>query len=60
MACNNGDHSGTTRYQCQKHLTEVCEECLGCKDPTIYCKFRPSCVIHFLEKERKNEHRQAV
>jgi hypothetical protein len=31
----------------------LCDACLKCKDPELYCKFRPSCMIHFLEKERR-------
>jgi hypothetical protein len=33
-----------------KHEVYMCEECLHCRDPEIYCKFRSSCAIHFMEK----------
>lgn len=42
-----------TCYVCMKHQARYCPECATCKDPSIYCKFRPSCIIHFLEKERQ-------
>jgi hypothetical protein len=31
----------------------MCEECLGCRDPQIYCKNRSACPIWFIEKRRK-------
>ncbi|MBU4129771.1 MAG: DUF4445 domain-containing protein, partial [Proteobacteria bacterium] len=40
-----------TRYLCMKHNIYLCEECLACRDPDIYCKFRPSCPIHFMTKK---------
>jgi hypothetical protein len=40
-----------TGYLCQKHDFYLCEECLRCSDPDIYCKFRSSCVIHFLTRK---------
>ncbi len=39
-----------TPYRCMKQEVYMCEECLHCRDPEIYCKFRPSCAIHFMEK----------
>lgn len=48
-----------TRYQCQKHQIFLCEECLQCRDPELYCKFRQSCPIWFMHKEALREHRQA-
>jgi hypothetical protein len=35
-----------------KHNIYMCEECLDCRDPEIYCKFRSSCPIHFLTKRK--------
>ena len=40
-----------TSYQCMKHEVYLCEECLECRDPDLYCKFRPSCPIYFLTKK---------
>lgn len=42
-----------TRYLCMKHDIYLCEECLKCKDPNIYCKFRSSCPIWFLSKRKE-------
>ena len=39
-----------TAYRCQKHEIYLCEACLACRDPNIYCKHRSSCVISFLQK----------
>ena len=39
-----------TSYQCMKHEMYLCEECLECRDPDLYCKFRPSCPIYFITK----------
>jgi hypothetical protein len=35
---------------CSKYARYVCDECMTCADPTLYCKFRTMCVIHELEK----------
>ncbi len=42
-----------TSYLCMKHNIYLCEECLKCKDPEIYCKFSSSCPIWFMT-ERKS------
>ncbi len=39
-----------TAYCCQKHGHHVCQECLRCGDPGLYCKFRSACPIWFLQK----------
>jgi uncharacterized 2Fe-2S/4Fe-4S cluster protein (DUF4445 family) len=31
----------------------MCDECLSCRDPQIYCKNRSACPIWFIEKRRK-------
>ncbi|MBF0303742.1 MAG: hypothetical protein HQK73_11940 [Desulfamplus sp.] len=38
-------------YICMKHNIYLCEECLECRDPELYCKFRPSCSIYFISKK---------
>jgi ferredoxin len=43
------DHE--TGYICLKHNIYLCEDCLKCRDPDIYCKFRPSCPIYFISKK---------
>ena len=42
-----------TGYLCMKHNIYMCEECLQCRDPEIYCKFRSSCPIWFIDKRQK-------
>ena len=37
-----------TSYLCMKHNIYLCDDCLECRDPDIYCKFRSSCPIHFI------------
>ena len=44
-----------TPYQCMKHSAYMCEECMHCRDPEIYCKYRSACAIHFLEKEARRK-----
>jgi uncharacterized 2Fe-2S/4Fe-4S cluster protein (DUF4445 family) len=43
-----------TSYICMKHQLYLCEDCLKCRDPKIFCKFRSSCPIWFMEKRQKN------
>ena len=40
-----------TSYLCMKHNVYLCEECLTCRDPEIYCKFRSSCPVWFMQKK---------
>ncbi len=40
-----------TGYICLKHNIYLCEDCLECRDPDLYCKFRPSCPIYFISKK---------
>ncbi len=47
-----------TRFVCMKHNVHMCEECVMCRDPEIYCKFRSSCPIWFMHKEEKRKKRQ--
>ena len=42
-----------TRYMCMKHNIYLCEECLQCRDPGLYCKFRESCPIWFMTKKKE-------
>lgn len=41
-----------TCYVCSKYSTFMCEECFKCSDPEIYCKFRTSCPIWFVDKRK--------
>ena len=55
--CTN--HPDTeTPYQCMKHDVHLCQKCLQCRDPELYCKFRTSCPIWFQEKEEKRRLRK--
>lgn len=47
-----------TSYICMKHETPLCEACLECRDPEIYCKHRTACPIWFFHKERLREERR--
>ena len=35
-----------TPYRCAKYDTYQCKECLGCKDPKLYCKYRDTCAVY--------------
>jgi hypothetical protein len=37
---------------CQKHQVRMRAALARCADPELYCRFRPSCLIHLLDKER--------
>lgn len=39
-----------TQFKCLKYNTYLCKACLKCRDPELYCKFRSSCPISFMEK----------
>jgi len=41
-----------TRHVCLKHDITMCEKCLSCRDPEIYCKHRHACTIHFLTRRK--------
>lgn len=39
-----------SRWQCLKRGIWMCEECLGCRDPALYCTHRSACLVWYLEK----------
>ena len=41
-----------TSYMCAKHKFYMCEACLMCRDPEIYCKFRSACPIWFMTRRQ--------
>ena len=45
---------------CSKHGIYMCEECLECRDPEIYCKFRSACPIWYEHKEKRRAARRAA
>ncbi len=47
-----------TNLVCMKHQVYMCDECADCRDPEIYCKFRSSCPIWFMHKEKKRDERK--
>ncbi|MCK5835633.1 MAG: DUF4445 domain-containing protein [Desulfobacula sp.] len=49
-----------TSYICMKHNIYMCEECLECPDPDIYCKFRPSCPIYFISKKNFEDPKNGI
>ncbi len=58
MHCKN-HRDRDVAVPCQKHLTGYCSECvddgISCTDPSIYCKFRPQCVIWELGREDRKK-----
>ena len=49
-----------TSFLCMKHNIYLCEECLTCRDPDIYCKYRSSCPIWFMTKRKEGWEMDAV
>lgn len=39
-----------SRQICMKDSVYLCDECLKCRNPAIYCTFRTACPIWFMEK----------
>ncbi len=58
MCSDHPDKEAT--YICSKHNIYKCENCLKCTDPELYCKFRPSCTIWFLYKEKVRAAKKAL
>jgi uncharacterized 2Fe-2S/4Fe-4S cluster protein (DUF4445 family) len=42
-----------TRFFCMKHQLYLCEECLACRDPQLYCKHRTACAIWFMTRRQE-------
>jgi hypothetical protein len=40
-----------TPFQCMKYSIYLCEDCLRCRDPELYCKYRPQCLIWYRRKK---------
>ncbi len=43
------------RFRCEKYALEMCERCMECRSPDIYCKHRPQCMIWELLREDYDE-----
>jgi len=39
-----------SRHICMKHNIYLCQGCLTCRDPQLYCKYRSACIIWFMTK----------
>jgi uncharacterized 2Fe-2S/4Fe-4S cluster protein (DUF4445 family) len=39
----HSDRAG--KYYCSKYERYLCEDCIKCQDPSLYCKFRKMCFI---------------
>jgi hypothetical protein len=50
--CDNQKETEVT-YTCSKYGLRLAPALASCKDPKLYCKYRTSCLIHFLEKQRR-------
>lgn len=48
-----------SNYICLKDNVYLCEDCLKCRNPDIYCKFREHCPIWFMEKKGFRDERPA-
>jgi uncharacterized 2Fe-2S/4Fe-4S cluster protein (DUF4445 family) len=46
------------KFLCMKHNIYLCDECLTCRDPELYCKFRQTCPIWFMYRQKKREERE--
>lgn len=40
---------------CEKYKEEMTREEAVCRHPKEYCKFRSSCLIHFMSRENSKE-----
>ncbi len=52
--CKNHPYNETSHF-CQKHGYYLCEECLTCGDPKLYCKNRQACLISYRDKIKDDE-----
>ena len=46
------------KLQCQKYMEEFDSEDAFCRHPGEYCKFRGSCMIEFIAREKKGARRK--
>ena len=45
----------TMELECAKFKDTMPADEAKCRHPADYCKFRSSCIIHFMEKEKATE-----
>lgn len=48
-----------TTMLCMKYQVYLCEDCMTCRDPGLYCKFRQSCPIWFIFTEENRRRKRA-
>ena len=48
-------NEGQIRYLCMKYNVHQEGDRMACRDPDLYCKFRPACLIHYQEKRRRRQ-----
>lgn len=48
----------TISYLCMKYNRHQQGPDLACQDPELYCKYRTSCLIHFKEKQDRQDRRR--
>jgi hypothetical protein len=53
MYDSHHEDENQTTFICSKYGQRMPEASAACKDPKLYCKFRTSCLIHFMEKQRR-------
>ena len=46
---------GEVSYLCMKYNRPQQGDQLACQDPDLYCKFRPACLIHYMEKRNRRK-----
>ena len=39
-------------FVCLKDTAYFCSRCAECRNPTLYCKFRESCIIWYHERDK--------
>jgi len=54
MNCERHPDRKATGY-CEKYNRYLCEDCMHCQDPSIYCKFRKQCVVWEIERHGTGE-----
>ena len=48
------------RGYCTKYNRYLCDDCLVCQDPTLYCKHRTSCLIWEFVRHGRPEEQDAA
>ncbi len=42
------------KFTCMKYRKNLCDECMACQDPGLYCRYRSQCVIWELSRYGEN------